>query len=203
MSLRVNPGPIKEDLFFLADTHRVRALFANIVADNAWERITCMSPIMYFDFDLAKPYDAVVLGAYRFVYNQRKASRGKPTWILKLWRKISNDGNLIGAFQENAQHLEPLRDLASDFMRIVNQRSLLNYCTTHLTTNNAEFGGDTVPKRARGRIRTHARRQEDGGKARAQILKHHVFLFMYVPFEVQCRYQTQHFVVKCVVKYIQ
>ncbi|KAL8262836.1 hypothetical protein R6Q59_024185 [Mikania micrantha] len=34
MSLRVNPGPIKEDVFFLADTHRVRALFTNTVADN-------------------------------------------------------------------------------------------------------------------------------------------------------------------------
>ncbi|KAD6796531.1 hypothetical protein E3N88_07427 [Mikania micrantha] len=73
---------------------------------------------------------------------------------------------LIGTFPENAQHLEPLRDMANDFIGIVNQRSRLNYSTIHLTTNNFEFGGDTINQRARRRRRTRARRQEDESNAR-------------------------------------
>ncbi|KAD4385319.1 hypothetical protein E3N88_25487 [Mikania micrantha] len=77
-------------------------------------------------------------------------------------------GNLIGTYPENAQQLEPLRDMAIDFMGIVNQRSRLNYSTTHLTRNNVEFGDDTVPQRARRRTRTRARTQGDESNATAE-----------------------------------
>ncbi|KAD5508128.1 hypothetical protein E3N88_15831 [Mikania micrantha] len=77
-------------------------------------------------------------------------------------------GNLIGTYPENAQQLEPLRDMAIDFMGIVNHRSRLNYSTTHLTRNNVEFGDDTVPQRARRRTRTRGRRQGDETNARAE-----------------------------------
>ncbi|KAD5802939.1 hypothetical protein E3N88_14299 [Mikania micrantha] len=97
-------------------------------------------------------------------------------------------GNLIGTYPENAQQLEPLRDMAIDFMGIVNQRSRLNYSTTHLTRNNVEFGDDIVPQRARRRTRTRARRQGD-----ERGMEQNFHQEFYTPFDSQIPSVSQDF----------
>ncbi|KAD2394326.1 hypothetical protein E3N88_41303 [Mikania micrantha] len=230
-----------------------RDIWSDVLATNVGmgknymrERITCMSPILYFDFDSTKPYGARVTRQFNILQKipnalpidktghkrlhaltrQGKANKGwrrehhhyMQAWDGRFFNEVNGEfnnvasvsidymqwfwertvlhitnpghheanphgyqnhggrfqvmvdgvtqiyqmtGNLIGTYPENARKLEPLRDMAIGFMRIVNQISRLNYSTTHLTRNNVEFGGDTGPQRARRRTRTRARRQGD------------------------------------------
>ncbi|KAL8242529.1 hypothetical protein R6Q59_012831 [Mikania micrantha] len=153
MNLGVNPGPLNEDVLFLSDTHRARALFTNTIPDNVQLNSnlsysqTIANVVKCFRSQLTELHESMVDGV---------------TQIYQM------TGNLIGTYPENARKLEPLRDMAIGFMRIVNQISRLNYSTTHLTRNNVEFGGDTGPQRARRRTRTRARRQGDESNARAE-----------------------------------
>ncbi|KAL8196455.1 hypothetical protein R6Q57_024750 [Mikania cordata] len=44
MNLGVNPGPLNEDVLFLSDTHRARALFTNTIPDNVQLNIHSKHP---------------------------------------------------------------------------------------------------------------------------------------------------------------
>ncbi|KAD4384460.1 hypothetical protein E3N88_24628 [Mikania micrantha] len=98
MNLGVNPGPLNEDVLFLSDTHRARALFTNTIPDNV--QLNVVSDIDYvcpIEQNVAKC--AELLG---FTPQQKDITGGRIK-LARILREIKSD------FPENPTELQTVQ----------------------------------------------------------------------------------------------